>query len=544
MTYNLGMMNRDDIKLAAHWADIWADKVINEQGNKEQYTCASGITPSGTVHIGNFREIISTELVYRALCQKGYPTRFIYSWDDYDVFRKVPPNMPNQELLQAHLRFPIDAVPDPHNQYESYARANEVYLEKMLPLLGIKPTYISQSKQYRAHIYATGMQTALQNKDKIIAILNEFRTKPIEEPWWPVSLFCEACHRDNTTILAYDGEWKVTYECGDCQHHANVDLRETSAAKLLWRIDWPMRWAFENVDFEPAGKDHHTEGGSFDTGRQIVSSIYKHHAPSTFMYEFVSIKGGSGKISSSGGEVIDLSDCLAVYQPEVVRYLFASTRPSAAFAISFDTDVLKIYEDYDKCERTYYAKPSVDDPKKMKKWAKEARIYELSQVAGCAETPPYQVQIRHLCTYLQIHNGDIDATIKALGNVQPSQQERLHQRCVCAWNWLKKCAPEDYRFSLCTIGEPLPLDAFEWSVLRPFISLVQQMDELDEESFAIALYDIAKGMNIESPTMFPVIYKVLLGKEKGPRLVSFLFVIGQMRLQAILQSYSVSQGSN
>jgi lysyl-tRNA synthetase class 1 len=538
------MMNRDEIKLAAHWADIWADKVISEQGSKPEYTCASGITPSGTVHIGNFREIISTELVYRALCQKGCLTRFIYSWDDYDVFRKVPPNMPNQGLLQAHLRYPIDAVPDPHNLYESYARANEVYLEKMLPLLGINPIYISQSKQYRAHTYAQGMQTALQNRDQIIAILNKFRTKPLEEPWWPVSFFCESCHRDNTTTLNYDNQWTVTYQCDDCKYHASVDLRETSVAKLMWRIDWPMRWAFEQVDFEPAGKDHHTEGGSFDTGREIVSSIYKHHAPSSFMYEFVSIKGGSGKISSSGGEVIDLSDCLAVYQPEVVRYLFASTRPNVAFAISFDTDVLKIYEDYDKCERFYYNKPSPDDPKKLKKWAKEARIYELSQVSGCEAMPPYQVQIRHLCTYLQIHNGDIATTIKALGAVKSEQEERLSQRCICAWNWLIKCAPEDYRFSLRTSGNPLPLNAFEWSVLRPFIALVNQMNEFEEESFAIALYDIAKSMNIESPTLFPVIYKVLLGKSKGPRLVSFLFVIGQQRLQTILQSYLIIEGSN
>ena len=77
-----------------HWADIYADKIIREKGDKELYTCASGITPSGTVHIGNFREIISVELVVRALRAKGKNVRFIYSWDDYDVFRKVPKNMP------------------------------------------------------------------------------------------------------------------------------------------------------------------------------------------------------------------------------------------------------------------------------------------------------------------------------------------------------------------------------------------------------------------------------------------------------------------
>ena len=101
-----------------HWADINAEKIVREKGAPpdrphEHYTCASGITPSGTVHIGNFREIISVELVVRALRDRGYRARFIYSWDDYDVFRKVPGNIPNRKEFEQYLRMPITLVPDP-----------------------------------------------------------------------------------------------------------------------------------------------------------------------------------------------------------------------------------------------------------------------------------------------------------------------------------------------------------------------------------------------------------------------------------------------
>ncbi|HQL84085.1 MAG TPA: class I tRNA ligase family protein, partial [Spirochaetota bacterium] len=109
----------------SHWADQTADKIIRERGDLDLYTCASGITPSGTVHIGNFREIISVDLVVRALRSRGKKVRFIYSWDDYDVFRKVPVNMPNQEVLEKHLRFPITMVPDPFGRDSSYARHHE-----------------------------------------------------------------------------------------------------------------------------------------------------------------------------------------------------------------------------------------------------------------------------------------------------------------------------------------------------------------------------------------------------------------------------------
>ncbi|WP_315329411.1 class I tRNA ligase family protein, partial [Treponema socranskii] len=86
-------------KLLCHWADRVADTIVSERGERDLYTCASGITPSGTVHIGNFREIITVDLVVRALRDRGKNVRFIYSWDDYDVFRKVPANMPNQDEL-------------------------------------------------------------------------------------------------------------------------------------------------------------------------------------------------------------------------------------------------------------------------------------------------------------------------------------------------------------------------------------------------------------------------------------------------------------
>ena len=91
-------------KPSYHWTDIAAENIIRQKGDKPNYTVAAGITPSGTVHIGNFREIITVELVKRALEKKGKKVRFIYSWDDYDVFRKVPKNMPKQEELKANLR--------------------------------------------------------------------------------------------------------------------------------------------------------------------------------------------------------------------------------------------------------------------------------------------------------------------------------------------------------------------------------------------------------------------------------------------------------
>lgn len=522
---------------STHWADITADKIIREHSDKETFVCASGVTPSGTVHIGNFREIISVELVYRALKEKGRQARFIYSWDDYDVFRKVPKNMPNQDKLEGYLRFPITLVPDPYGKQESYARANEKILEELLPQVGVNPDYIYQSAQYRASRYAQGIRTALEKKADIRRILDEHRTSPLPEDWTPVSVFCNNCNRDTTSVDSWDGQWGVAYSCSSCGHSETVDLRETGAVKLPWRIDWPMRWREEGVDFEPAGKDHHSEGGSFDTAERVVQEIYGGRPPITFQYDFISIKGRGGKISSSSGEVVSLADVLEIYQPEVIRYMFAGTRPNTEFAISFDLDVLKIYEDYDKCERIYFSEPETD--KARKKREKQARIYELSQVDAVPAAMPYQIQIRHLCNLLQIHSGDIDGVIRFLGDVSPDQEPRLRHRARCAWNWVTQFAPEDFRFALRSAGEKEEnLAPAETRALGMLAELVEEaMGCQSEKEFSTGLYDIVRECGLESADFFPVVYRALIGKEKGPRLVGFLHTIGKEKVLALLNPY-------
>jgi lysyl-tRNA synthetase class 1 len=530
-------MSNEHRPLSSHWADTNADKIIREKGKKEHYTCASGITPSGTVHIGNFREIISVDLVVRALRDRGEKVRFIYSWDDYDVFRKVPKNMPQQELLETFLRKPITLVPDVVGNCESYAQANEQNLEKLLPIVGIKPEYIYQASKYRNSEYAEGIKKALANRDIIRKQLNESRTTDLPEDWFPVSVFCDKCDKDTTKIISWDGDYGVEYECESCSNKETVDLRKTPAVKLPWRIDWPMRWAYEDVDFEPAGKDHHSEGGSFDTARKTSLEVYGHEAPVSFQYDFISIKGRGGKISSSTGEVVSLVDVLEVYTPEVTRYMFAGTRPNTEFSISFDLDVLKIYEDYDKCERTYFNKP--DSDKALKKWEKQARIYELSQVDKVPEVMPYQIQIRLLSTLLLTFSGDIDRVIAYLGDVKPEQVEKLKAKAECAWNWVNNFAPEDFQFKLGDEStEPIEVTEVEGKALALLADKVKKyMDSCDEKEFSTHLYDVARELEIESGDFFPVVYKALIGKEKGPRLISFLFIIGKEKLLTLLGKY-------
>ncbi|MDD3903488.1 MAG: lysine--tRNA ligase [Sphaerochaeta sp.] len=519
--------------VSTHWADIYADKIIREKGEKECYTCASGITPSGTVHIGNFREIISVDLVVKALRAKGKKVRFIYSWDDYDVFRKVPKNMPKPELLETYLRKPITLVPDTSGRADNYARANELDVEKILPTVGVEPEYIYQAERYRNSYYAQGMRTALEKREDIRALLNEFRTEPLEENWWPISVFSSFTDKDTTTILDWDGEWGVTYRDDENGKVETLDLRTTSYAKLPWRIDWPMRWVQEQVDFEPAGKDHHSEGGSFDTSEKIVK-VLGGEAPVSFQYDFISIKGRGGKISSSSGEVVSLYDVLEVFTPEITRYMFAGTRPNTEFAISFDLDVLKIYEDYDNCERIYFGLLPVNE----KRFAKEKRIYELSQVGEIPTEACYQIPFRHLCNLLQLHEGDITHAIASLGEMTESQKKRLENRCICAWNWITNFAPEEFKYRLSTdADEKIELSEVEAKAITDLKALVEVMESIEDKEYTTRLYDAAKLNGLDTKEFFQLVYRIMIGKDQGPKLGPFIKTCGKEKVLSILKRY-------
>ena len=539
------MSTTRDEKDLCHWADQQAARIIKEKGERDSYTCASGITPSGTVHIGNFREIITVDLVVRALRDRGKNVRFIYSWDDYDVFRKVPGNMPKPEELEKYLRYPITMVPDTFGRDETYARHHEVDIETQLPRVGIHPEFLYQASRYRANRYAEGMKKALQNRDLIKWCLNCYRDDEHKmkdsDVYWPVAAFCSKCNKDTTEITGYDGEYGVSYKCTSCGNEETGDLRTSPVFKLGWRVDWPMRWNEEKVVFEPGGKDHISPGGSYDTAKLVSKKVYGWDAPVTMKYDFVTLKGVPGKMSSSKGKVISLVDALEVYQPEVLRYIFAVNKVDHEFAISFDLDVITQYEAYDRTERIAYG---IDKAKSDDILRREKRVYELSQVEPNVDLSdpskmPYQIPFRLLTTLLQTYSGDVDKVIESLGDVKPEQVERLKSRAKCAWYWVTECAPEEFKFALRTDGSKADIsDVATKAICRIRDEVVPVMDSFaTDKELQQKLYDIATELGMESKVLFTTLYLALIRKEHGPRLASFMRIIGKEKLTQILSVY-------
>ncbi len=518
---------------AIHWADQIVKRVVHDKGKKDSYTVAAGITPSGVVHIGNFREIMTVDLIARAFKHANKKARFIYSWDDYDVFRKVPKGMPKPEMLKKHLRKPIIDIPDPSGTESSYARHHEVDVEKDVAKVGIFPEYIYQAKKYRKGDYAKHIKIALKNTEKIKEILNEFRKEDLAKDWLPITGFCPECGKDNLKFYDYDNKNTLKMDCKDCNTTTTINIDKVNFLKLPWRIDWPMRWAYEQVDFEPGGKDHSTTGGSFSTAKDIVK-LFKGTAPSYLMYNFISIKGAGGKISSSLGNVITLRDCLEIYEPIMIRWLFAGTRPGSEFAISFDLDVLKLYEDFDKCERIYYKKQEV---KNDKKFAQNKRVYELSVIDKPSKKIPIQPSFRHLTNIVQIYNKDINKILNYYAPKTKEDKEKITTRANCAINWLKKYAPEDMKFKLQEKPSKKIISKLKENEKQALIKLSESLKnkEFNEKSLFEEFYNISKSLELEPKDFFKSAYTILINKSKGPKLATLILEIGKEQATNILE---------
>src|SRR5499425_3594493 len=166
------------VALADDWvartaADVRAAAERRHPG--EAPTCASGISPSGPVHLGNLRELMTPHLVADEVRKQGVPCRHILSWDDYDRLRRVPAGFP--ESFTEHIGRPLTAVPDPCGRHPNWAEHFKEPLRESLARLGVRVTEISQTQMYTSGAYTEQIIIAMRRRADIGTVLARYQTK-------------------------------------------------------------------------------------------------------------------------------------------------------------------------------------------------------------------------------------------------------------------------------------------------------------------------------------------------------------------------------
>jgi len=533
-------------------ADLVEQRVLETRGKGVKITCASGISPSGPVHLGNLREIITVHLVTEELKLRGWQAEHIHSWDDFDRLRKVPAGL--SQDFAVNIGKPLAEIPDPWGEYPSYAARYKHEFESAMSDLGICPRFISQSEAYRRGDYVEQMIQAIDRRFEIFDILASYQTldrfeKSTEErreEYYPVRVYCESCGRDDTAVTGYQPEGAViAYRCSACGHSGSFSLRQKSPCKLVWKVDWPMRWAYEQVDFEPAGEDHAAPGSSYTVGQQIVQQIYGFLPPVFIMYAFVGMAGRS-KLSSSSGTSATPRAALDILEPPIVRWLYLRRAPGQKFNIDFGQEVIRLYDEWDSfAARAPQASPA------------DQKIFHL-----CVETSAGKVQraetplsFRLLSSAADITQGSreqmgrIAADALNLPAASPERIAQLEPRLSCAIRWATQYLPEDERTHIRPAFAAGVYQGLDEQTRQGLDLLVERLENnWTLEGLTTLVYAVPKillhlpldakpteELKQAQRSFFIGIYQLVCGSDTGPRLPTLFLSLGAEKVKSLLR---------
>ena len=497
--------------------------------------CAAGISPSGSIHIGNFRDIATSYFVARSIRKMGKKAKLLFSWDEFDRMRKVPVNVAKvNDDMEKYIGCPYVDVPNPfpNSDAKNYAEYFEKEFETSLQKFGIQMEFRHQAEMYRSGKYKDYVLLALKKRGEIFDIIDSHRTQDAQEgereAYYPVSIYCPKCGRDTTKIDSLSDDCtKAEYSC-KCGFSGHFDFTKDFNCKLAWKIDWPMRWCYEGVDFEPGGKDHASINGSYDTSKHISKQIFGYDAPIFQGYEFIGISdagSATGKMSGSSGLNLTPETLLKLYQPEVLLWLYSRNEPLKAFNFCLDDGILRQYFEFDKM---------YNDVKNGTADEKTKAIMDLVTVEGRELSPVPMGLIVQLGSVVNFNLKMLEIVFEKIGT--PFKYEEFKDRLERAKYWLEKCSPKDMNKLRTTRNWDVyntlnEQEKQEISQLYDYLkNSTYDLGELQTELYAIPKR--VRGLTTEDKELkacqgafFKNVYRLLIDKEKGPRLYLFLYAI-------------------
>lgn len=307
----------------------------------------TGYGPSGLPHIGTFGEVARTTMVRRAFeVLSDIPTRLVCFSDDLDGMRKVPENLPNQDMLTEYLQRPLSDVPDPFGTHASFADHNNARLNAFLDQFGFDYEFISATDFYKSGKFDEVLLRAADCYDKIMAVMLKTLGEERQQTYscfLPISpstgrvLYVPMKHVDGKNGT-------VTF---DDEDGTETTLPVTGGnVKLQWKPDFGARWAALGVDFEMFGKDHSSNAAVYDR----ICEILGVKAPEHYVFELF-LDGDGQKISKSKGNGLTIDEWLTYASPESLS-LFMFQKPRSAKRLHWDV-IPRAVDEYHQHLRGY-----------------------------------------------------------------------------------------------------------------------------------------------------------------------------------------------
>jgi len=479
----------------------------------------TGYGPSGLPHIGTFGEVLRTTMIRRAFQEMSdIPTRLFCFSDDMDGMRKVPGNVPNQDMLREHLQKPLTSVPDPFGEYESFGHHNNAMLRRFLDTFGFEYEFYSATEFYRSGAFDATLLRAAERYDDVMKIMLKSLRDERRETY---SIFLPI-HPETGRVL-YVPMKNVDAKAGtvtfDDETGREWTLPVTGGnVKLQWKPDFGARWAALDVDFEMYGKDHSTNTPIYDSICEVLGGKKPEH----FTYElFLDDKGQ--KISKSTGNGISIDEWLTYASSESLAY-FMFQKPKTAKRLYFDVI-----------------------PKAVDEYHQQLRAYADQDAAQRLANPVFHIHGHDVPASDMVVPFSMLLNLAAVANASDK---------AAMWGFIRRYAPEAspethpgldaaaghavqyyHDFVKPTKTYRLPTEQERAALLDLVARLKAWQGGLDAEALQAEVFAVGNAHGFEPlRAWFQALYEVLLGQSQGPRFGGFIALYGVDETIALIES--------
>ncbi len=513
---------REDALVAKAWPFEEARKLLARTKGKvpaKGYVLfETGYGPSGLPHIGTFGEVARTTMVRHAFeALSDIPTKLIAFSDDMDGLRKVPTNVPNQELLAQFIGRPLTQVPDPFGTHDSFGHHNNARLRDFLDQFGFDYEFKSATDMYKSGAFDTALLDVLRHYD---AVINHVLPTLGADRKQTYSPFLPICPKTGRVLMVPVVETKpdtgtIIYRD---EHDTLVEVPVTGGhCKLQWKADWAMRWHALNVDYEMSGKDLIP---SVELSTKICRSLGT-PPPETFSYELFLDENGE-KISKSRGNGLTMEDWLRYASPTSLS-LYMYQQPRRAKRLYFDV-IPKAVDEY----FTYLEKfPKESDTDKLNN-----PIWHIHNGKPPTESVP--ISFSMLLNLVGAANAENADTLwgfiaRYAPGASAEKNPELGRLVVNAIAYFHDFV-KPHKLTR------LPSE-LERAALEDLLARLSATDASDAETLQTLVYEVGKAHEFANlRDWFKGIYEVVLGASEGPRMGSFIALYGRLETIALIKT--------
>ncbi len=517
----------------------WIDKLASELLEREKtlgrstniLRVESGLGASGIPHIGSLGDAVRAYGVKLALENLGYKSELIAYSDDLDGLRKIPEGLPDS--LEEHIAKPVSLIPDPYGCHDSYGMHMSSILLDGLDKVGIKYEFRRAVDTYKQGLLKEQIHKVLQNSVKIGEKISELVGQEKYQkylPYFPVCANCNRLYTAEATEYISD-ERKVKYTCHDteisskiikgCGHVGEADITK-DLGKLAWKVEFAARWTAFDIRFEAYGKDIMDSVKVNDwVSDEILEFPHPHHVK----YEMFLDKGGK-KISKSLGNVITAQKWLEFGSPKSILLLLYK-RITGARELGFE-DIPALMNEYNELEDIYFGRIKVDNQAKL---IKSRGLYEYVNLLNPPKQSSTHVNYRLVVELAKIFKEDrADRVMKKLldyGAIKEAEPE-IERLIEMAGNFSNEFVQQEK--SQVTIDD---------TTKKALKILRETLDaEKTPEDIQNTIYQIAKSNDIQPKDFFKLLYQIILGTSRGPKIGPFISDIGRKQVAKTLSEYA------